>query len=169
MVIFSLIVLIIILEHGEKCFLRNFDFANLHHALFTGFLLFEQFALSRDIAAITFGKNIFAHRIDGFARNNLTTDSTLNWYLELMPRNGFTQFFANNPRSLDGPVFVNEYAERIDLLVIDQYREFDEFGLPVFQKLIIERGITFRYRFESVVEIEQYFAERQFENELNAA
>src|SRR6267142_3567891 len=43
------------LEDGEKRFLRNLDRADLLHALFPFFLLLEQLALARDVAAVALG------------------------------------------------------------------------------------------------------------------
>lgn len=40
-------------EDGQEGFLRNFDRADLLHALFALFLFFEQLALTRDVAAVT--------------------------------------------------------------------------------------------------------------------
>ena len=48
-------------QNSHERFLRNFNFADGFHALFTGFLLFEQLALTSNVAAIAFSGR-FPHR-----------------------------------------------------------------------------------------------------------
>ena len=47
-------------QRGEKRLLGDFHFADLFHAFLTLFLLLQQFAFARNIAAITFGDDVFA-------------------------------------------------------------------------------------------------------------
>ena len=47
-------------QNRQESLLRNFNVADLFHAPFTLFLLFEQLALSRYIAAVAFGGHVFA-------------------------------------------------------------------------------------------------------------
>src|SRR6266849_10595936 len=48
-------------EDGKKRFLGNIHLADAFHAALALFLFFEQLAFARDVAAITFGQNVFAH------------------------------------------------------------------------------------------------------------
>src|SRR5436189_4331837 len=66
------------LENREKRLLRNLDRAHLLHSLLSLFLLLEEFALSRDVAAVAFGENVFAQRFDARARDDLVADRRLN-------------------------------------------------------------------------------------------
>src|SRR6478736_6006048 len=47
------------------------DAAYALHPLFAFFLLFEELALSRDVAAVAFGQHILTNRMDGFAGDDL--------------------------------------------------------------------------------------------------
>src|SRR5215207_4907306 len=58
------------LQHGEKCFLRNFDAADALHALLAFLLLLEQLALARDVAAVALGEHVLAQRLDRLARDD---------------------------------------------------------------------------------------------------
>src|SRR6266581_9328886 len=55
-------------QHREEGFLRNIHLADALHAALAFFLLFEEFAFARDIAAVAFGQHVFADGRDGFAR-----------------------------------------------------------------------------------------------------
>src|ERR1035441_3977520 len=59
------------LQQGEERLLRNVDFADALHPLLAFLLLFEQFALAADIAAVALGDNILADRGDRLSRNDL--------------------------------------------------------------------------------------------------
>src|SRR5271166_5095497 len=74
------------LEQGQESLLRNLDASDLFHPLFAFLLLLEQLSFSRDIAAVTFGGNVLPQRLDGLARDNLGTDSSLNRDLEHLAR-----------------------------------------------------------------------------------
>src|SRR5687767_3491453 len=52
------------LQHRQEGFLRDFDGADLLHALFSFFLLFEQLALARDVAAVALRQHVLAQRLD---------------------------------------------------------------------------------------------------------
>src|SRR5690242_4193996 len=47
------------LKNGEESLLRDFDRADLLHALLPFFLLFEELALARDIATVALGEHVF--------------------------------------------------------------------------------------------------------------
>ena len=49
-------------QNAHEGFLGDFDAADGLHALLTFFLLFEQFALTRDVAAVALGQNVLSHR-----------------------------------------------------------------------------------------------------------
>ena len=65
------------LEHGQKGFLRDFDFADALHALLAFLLLFEQLALPRDVAAIAFREHVLPECLDAFARDDAAPDGRL--------------------------------------------------------------------------------------------
>src|SRR5262249_52149331 len=50
---------VIYLQHGQERFLRDFDAADPLHSLLAFLLLFQQLALSSDVAAVALGKDIF--------------------------------------------------------------------------------------------------------------
>lgn len=147
----------------------DFDFADLHHALFAGFLFFEEFSFSRDVAAVAFGEDVFSDGIDGFASDDFSADGALDGDFELLASERFAESFANEPGAFDGAIFVDEDAEGVDGFVIDEDGQFSEFCLSVFEKFVVERGVAFGDGFEFVVEIEEDFAEGKFEDEFDAS
>ena len=51
-------------QNCKKRILWYFDTADLFHAFFTGFLFFEQFFLTRNVASIALGSHILAQGLD---------------------------------------------------------------------------------------------------------
>ena len=72
------------LENGEEGLLRHLHGADLLHTLFAGFLFLKQFAFTRYVAAVAFGRHILAHGLDGFARDDFRTDGCLDGDVELV-------------------------------------------------------------------------------------
>lgn len=73
--------------------MRNFDATYLAHTFFTLFLFFEQFALSRDIAAVTFRRYVLADGFYRFAGYDFRPYGCLQRYVELLPGDEAAQFF----------------------------------------------------------------------------
>jgi len=70
-------------------FLRNIDSSNALHPFLPFLLFLEEFALSRDIAAITFCGHVFAQCRNAFARDDFATDRRLDCNLVKLARNYF--------------------------------------------------------------------------------
>src|ERR1039458_7588691 len=62
------------LENREECFLRNVDTAHALHAFLSLFLLFEEFAFARDVAAIAFRDHVLADGADRLARDDARSE-----------------------------------------------------------------------------------------------
>ena len=89
--------LFIHLQHRQKRFLRNLYAADFLHPLLAFFLFFEQFAFARDVAAVAFGDDVFAHGFDGFAGDDFRADGGLNGDLKHLPRDQFLHFCRQRP------------------------------------------------------------------------
>src|SRR6185503_3531906 len=83
------------LEDGEKRFLRNLDRADLLHALLSFFLLLEQLALPRDVAAVAFGEHVLPQRLDARARYDLGSDRGLDRDFEQLTWNELLQLVGD--------------------------------------------------------------------------
>ena len=68
-----------------------------------------------------------------------------------------------------GGVAVDDHAERIDGIAIDQDFHLHQLALAVPDGLIVKGGIAARYGFDAVVKIEDDFVQRQLVNHLRAA
>src|SRR5437899_4966706 len=66
------------LEDREKRLLWNLDAADGLHPLLSGLLLFEELLLARDVAAVAFGEDVLAHRLDRLTGDDLRTDRRLD-------------------------------------------------------------------------------------------
>src|SRR6185436_10836343 len=77
------------LQDSEESLLRYFHRANLLHALLARFLLFQQFFLARDVAAVALRQHVLAQRLHGFARDDVRADRGLHGDIEHLPWNEF--------------------------------------------------------------------------------
>src|SRR6478609_9809647 len=80
------------LQRGNERFLRDVDLAELPHLLLALLLLLQKFALARNVAAVAFRGDVFAQRADGFARDDLAADRSLDRDLEHVRRYQFLHF-----------------------------------------------------------------------------
>src|ERR1700722_1905965 len=150
------------LEQGQESLLRNLDASDLFHPLFAFLLLLEQLSFSRDIAAVTFGGDVLAQRLDGFARDNLGADSGLNRDFEHLARNQLAHLFAQRPASFVSLVAMHDYRKRVNHLAVDPYIQFNQRPCPEVQKLVIQRRVAAAHRFQPIVKVEDDLGQRQF-------
>ena len=73
-------------QRGDKRFLRDAHIAIFPHPCLAFFLLFQQFLLTADVAAIAFGGHVLAHCGDGFAGDDFAADGRLHGDFEQMAR-----------------------------------------------------------------------------------
>src|SRR5436190_7149616 len=74
------------LQHREERLLRDFDRADLFHALLSFLLFFEQLALAGDVAAVAFRQHVLAQRLDVLARHDVASDRGLDSHVEHLAR-----------------------------------------------------------------------------------
>ena len=72
------------LKHSHEGALGHLDGANLAHALFAFLLLFQQLALTGDVAAVALGCHVFTHLANRFAGNDFCADGRLHGNVELL-------------------------------------------------------------------------------------
>src|SRR3989344_3020425 len=149
-------------QNGEKRLLRDFYGAQLFHAFLALFLFFQQFALARGVAAIAFGRDILAQRLDRFARDDLGADGRLDGDVEHLPRDQFAQFFRQFPSAVQTSFAMHDHRQRVHFIAIDQHVKFTQVGDAKLLKIVVERGITAAHRLQPVEEIEHDFVQRQF-------
>src|ERR1700758_3960446 len=83
------------LQDREKRFLRDLDRAHLLHPLLSLFLLLEQLALARHVAAVALGGDVLAQRADRFAGDHFRADRGLDHDLEQLPRDQLAQLLGD--------------------------------------------------------------------------
>ena len=79
------------LQHGQERFLRNVHAADALHAPLAFFLLLQQLAFTRNIAAVAFRQDVFAYGADGLARDDAAADGRLQRHFKHLPRDQFAQ------------------------------------------------------------------------------
>src|SRR5277367_2181184 len=113
-------------EDGEEGFLRDVHLADALHALFSFFLLFEEFAFAGNVATVALGQHVFANGGNGFAGDDATADGGLNGHVEHLPRNQFAQARDQFAPAVVGKIAVNDQRERVDRLAADQHVQLDQ-------------------------------------------
>src|SRR6188768_3202459 len=71
-------------EDGEKRFLGDLDAPHLLHALLAFLLLLEKLALAADVAAVTLGGDVLAHRAHSLAGDDAGAERGLDGDLVLL-------------------------------------------------------------------------------------
>lgn len=135
------------LECLNEGLLRDFDLAELAHALLAFLLLFQKFALARHVAAVALRRHVLAQRRDRLARHDATTDGRLDRNLEHMLRDQFLELFAQRTATLFSSRAVHQHRQRIDRLFVDEDRHLDQIALAIIRKIIVERGIALEIDF----------------------
>src|SRR6266545_8315534 len=73
-------------EDGQKGLLRDLDGPDPLHPLLAFLLLFEELALTGDVAAVALGQHVLAHRPDRLAADDMGTDRRLDRHFEHLAR-----------------------------------------------------------------------------------
>src|SRR3990172_73143 len=98
-------------EDGQEGFLRDIHAADALHALLALLLLFKELALAGDVAAITLGDYVLAHRRDIFARDDLGADGRLQAHFKLLPRDELLEFLDQRFAALVGAIAMDDHAQ----------------------------------------------------------
>src|ERR1700687_655579 len=155
-------------EDGQEGFLRDVDLADALHALFAFFLLFEEFALAGNVAAVALGQNVLADGRNRLAGDHSAADGRLDRHLEHLPRNELSQARHQFASAFKRHFAVNDQRQRIDRFARDQHIQFDEVGFAVARKVIVQRSVAARNAFQSVVKVQHDFVQRQFVSQHDA-
>ncbi len=118
------------------------DLADLLHLLLPLLLLFPEFALAGDIAAIAFCGDVFGDGADRFSGNDLAADRRLDRHFEELLRDHLHQLCADRPPFLFGFSAVDEAGEGIDRLFVHSDLEFDDIAFFIVIELIIEGAVA---------------------------
>ena len=131
----SAIDLLVHLEDRHKGLLRDLDRSDGLHALLALFLLLEQLALTRDIAAVALGKHVLAQGLDRLAGDDLAADGSLHGDLKHLARDIVLELFADLSGSCIGVVGEEDEAQRVDDLAVQENVELDELRRAVALQL----------------------------------
>jgi len=99
-------------------------------------LLFEEFALSGDVAAVAFCGDVFAHGRDGFAGDDVSSDSGLDGDDEHLGGDDFFELGGEFAAAVDGFVTVDDGGEGFDGIAGDEHVHFDHLGGAVAGVLV---------------------------------
>src|SRR6266568_8409808 len=113
-------------EYRHERLLRNLDLADPLHALLALGLLVEQLALAADVTAIALGQNVLAHGADRLAGNDLAANRRLQRDVEHLARNQLAQLVDEHAPLVINLVLVDDHAQRIDRLAVDQHVQLDQ-------------------------------------------
>src|SRR4051812_31018987 len=113
-------------QNRKEGFLRNFDTADLLHALLALFLLLEELAFTRDVAAVTLRRDVLADRLDRFARDDAAADRCLQCDFEHLSRNQLAQLLDDRAAIFVRLVAMDDHTECVDRFAIYENVEADE-------------------------------------------
>ena len=136
------VVVAVELQHSGKGFTGQGDAAELAHLLFALLLLFQQFLLAGDIAAVALGQHVLAHGLDGLAGDDLAADGGLHRDLKQGAGNVVPQFFADAATLGVGVVPEHDHGECVHRVAVQQEVQLDQIALAVLLELVVVAGVT---------------------------
>ena len=160
--------LLVYLQDGHEGLLGHFHVADGLHALLAGLLLFEQLALTRNIAAVALCRHVLAHGLHRLAGDDLGTDGGLYGDVELLARDELLELLAHLAAEVVGVVGIDQRREGIHRFAVEQDVELGQLAGLVSRAVVVERRITFRYALELVVEVEDDLRKGHVEIDLHA-
>src|SRR5579875_4057773 len=143
-------------EQSQKRLLRQLHPPDLLHPLLAFLLFFEQFPLARDVAAITFGSNILAQRLNGLARDDLAADGSLNRHFEHLAWDDLAHLLAQRTTPFVRLVTMHDYREGVHDLAVNAKVQFNQRTGAEVQKLIVKRRVAAAHRLQSIVKVEHH-------------
>src|SRR5664279_3334235 len=141
-------------ENRQKGLLRDVHAAYPLHALLAFLLLFQQFALAADIAAITLGNNVLTQGSNCLARDHLGPYSCLDRHLKHLPRNQLPHLGNQRSPSIIGKVAMHDDGKSIYGIARNQNVELHHRRLPAPGDVIIQRSVATGNGLQPVVEVE---------------
>src|SRR5438309_2617673 len=141
-------------QRRDEGFLRYGHISILSHPLLALLLLLEELAFAGGVAAVAFGGDVLAHGADRLAGDDLAADRRLDRDLEQVARDQLLQALAHAAAPRLGGAAVDDHAQGVDRLLVDEDAHLDEVALAIADLLIIEARIALRNAFQPVVEIE---------------
>ena len=91
-------------------------------------MLFKQLFLSGNIAAVALCKNVLAHSLDGFARNDLSADTRLDRHLKELSGDLLLELFRHFSGSAVRLFLVDDERQRVNDLAVEHDVELDKFA-----------------------------------------
>src|SRR5690348_3097878 len=155
------------LEDRQERFLRDLDLPDLLHALLAFLLALQQLALARDVAAVALGGDVLAHGLDGLAGDDPAADGGLDGHLVELARDDAPQLLHQRLAPLVGLVAVDDDAERVHRIAVEQDVELHEVGGPEVGELVVERGVAPGDRLQLVVEVDHDLRQREVEADVH--
>src|SRR6185369_10224597 len=137
-------------QYFDECLLRNVHAAEGFHALFAFLLLFEQFALAADVAAITFRSDVLAHGADAFPGDDLSADGRLDGNLILLARDDLLQLRCEGASPALRLVAVDDAGKGIHGFGIHQHVELDHVALHIIGMFVIHGTVTAGHAFDAI-------------------
>ena len=125
-------------QGSDECFLRHLDPAHHFHPLLAFLLLLQQLALAGDVAAVAFREHVLANGPDVLAGDDPGSDGRLDRHLELLPRNELAQLLRHLDAVVVGLVLVDDRAERVDRLSLEQDVDLDQVGRLLVVDLVVQ-------------------------------
>src|ERR1700677_3969347 len=130
------------LERRHEGLLGNLHATEVLHPLLAFFLFFEQFALTRDVTAVTLSQHVLTTRLHRLAGHDSSADGRLNRDVEHLTRNEFFQALGHLSPIHLGVRTVHDRGKGVDRFVVDQEVDSHYLAGQVARGLVVERGVA---------------------------
>ncbi|KAG1647341.1 hypothetical protein GQR58_030669 [Nymphon striatum] len=149
------------LERGDERLLGHIDATDRLHALLAFFLFLQELVLTRDVTAVQLGGHVFAERLDGLASNEVATNSSLNWHVELLARDELLELLSHAAAIFVAAIAVHNCTEGIDVFTLQQDVDLDQVALGVAVGFVVEAGVALGAALHLVEEVDDDLGQGQ--------
>ena len=156
-------------QHRQKGALGDGDVADHLHPLLALLLLFQEFPLPGDVAAVALGDHVLPEGGDGGPGDDLAADRPLDRDLEHLAGDLFLQPLAGLETPGAGAFTVDDLGEGIDLFAVDQDVQQGEVAFPVVDEVVVEGAVALGDGLEAVVKVEDHLGQRHLVDQLRPA
>src|SRR5439155_14552650 len=156
------------LQYRHERLLRDVDAPHAFHALFAFFLLFQEFAFARHVAAVAFGGDVLADGLDGFAGDDFAADGGLEGNFKQVSVDFFLEADEQLAAAGFGVVAVDDRRQRVDAIAVHQNVDLHEVADAEADEVVVHRSVPAGRALEAVVKIVNHLGQRHLVDQNHA-
>ncbi len=148
-------------QRRDESLLGHVNAPNGLHTFLAFLLLFQQLALTRDIAAVTLSQHVFAQGFNRFSGDDASAHCGLHGDLKLLPGDEFLQALGHALSVGVSGILMDDGTESINAFTVEKNVNLHQVSGLLAGLVVIQRGVAAGARFKVVEEIKDDFCQWQ--------